>query len=303
MEKGKGILLVLLAALISGISIFLNSFAVRGINPFIFTTLKNSVVAVLLFSFIALAARKELHNFLDKSTLGKLALVGLVGGSIPFALFFYALSISSGVTAGFIHKTLFIFASLFALVFLREKLDKKFLLGAVFLLAGNFLLFPPAGLFSFPALLVFIATLFWALENVISKRLLYEMPASLVAFGRMFFGALFLLAFLAFTGQLEFAAMISFPQLQWVFLTSAFLFLYVFTYYSGLKRLRVSTATSVLLLAQPVTLLLSAAFLGKAVSLAQGLGMLLVASGVIVIIGFSLAFRALKWKGVSIARE
>jgi len=303
MENTRGIILVLFTAVVSGLSIFLNSFAVQGINPFVFTALKNSLVAIALFSLIALAAKREFRALLSARNLGKLALIGLVGGSIPFALFFYALDISGGATAGFIHKSLFIFASLFAIILLREKMDRKFLAGAALLFAGNFFLFPPVGIFSFPALLIFAATLLWALENVISKHALGELPASMVAFGRMFFGALFLLSFLALTGQAGFIFSLSIPQIGWVLLTSALLFLYVFTYYSGLKHLKVSTAASVLLLAQPITLALSSVFLGKAVSLSQGLGMLLVVFGVMLVAGFSLALRAIKWKGVSIAGD
>ena len=301
--ENRGYTLVLLTALVSGVSIFLNAFAVEGIDAVVFTALKNSLVAVALFSLILLLKDRNIHKILDKRILGQLMLIGLVGGSIPFALFFTALQQSDTVLAGFIHKTLFIWASLFAIILLREKVDKKFLAGAVLIFLGNLLFFAPAFSLSIPAMLILLATVFWALENVISKHALRELSGSMVAFGRMFFGSLFLLAFLSFTGQISIAATLSLQQLQWVLLTSAFLFLYVFTYYNGLKRLPVHKAASVLLLAQPITALLSFAFLGGQIALAGAFGLLLIVLGVFSIAGFSYFSRFLKLRGVSIAGQ
>lgn len=305
MESKKGIALVLLTAIISGFSIFLNAFAVKGIEPVLFTALKNSLVAIMLLSLLLLLKNKNLHKILDKRILGTLVLIGLVGGSIPFALFFIALQSANAALAGFIQKTLFVFATLFAVVLLKEKIDGKFLAGAFLLLAGNALLFAPALAFSVPAILILIATVFWGLENAIAKRALekLDLDGSTVAFGRMFFGALFLLAFLAFTGQVSLAASLSVEQIGWIVLTSVLLFGYVFTYYSGLKLLPVHKASSVLLLAQPITAVLSFAFLGTQIGLVEGAGLLLIAIGAFSIAGFSFVSRFLEFRGVAVARK
>lgn len=299
----KGYSLVLLTALVSGVSIFMNAFAVKGFNPIVFTTMKNSLVAIALFSLVLLIKDRNLHKILDKRVLGILALIGLIGGSIPFALFFTALQMSDKVLAGFIHKTLFIWASFFAIILLKEKINRKFLAGAVLLFIGNVLFFAPSISFSFPLLLILCATVLWALENVIAKHALKELSGSIVAFGRMFFGSVFLLAYLAFSNQLPLVASFSIAQLQWILLTSAFLFLYVFTYYNGLKHLPVHKAASILLLAQPITALLSLAFLGKQLAFAQALGLLLIVSGTVMVVGLSYFSRFLKLRGVSIARH
>ncbi|MCX6802853.1 MAG: DMT family transporter [Candidatus Diapherotrites archaeon] len=303
MENSKGIALVLLTAIISGFSIFLNAFAVKGIEPVLFTALKNSLVAVMLLSLLLLLKNKNLHKILDKRIFGTLVLIGLVGGSIPFALFFIALQSANAALAGFIQKTLFVFATLFAVILLKEKIDWKFLAGAFLLLAGNALLFSPSLAFSVPVILILIATVFWGLENVISKHALekLDLDGSAIAFGRMFFGALFLLAFLSFTGQISLAATLSIQQIGWIVLTSVLLFGYVFTYYNGLKILPVHKATSVLLLAQPITAILSFAFLGTQIGLVEGAGLLLISIGAFSIAGFSVVSRFLKLRGVQVA--
>ena len=300
MSERRGILLVLCTALVSGVSIFLNSFAVAGFNPFAFTFLKNALVAVFLFSLILLLKEFSSLKSLSRGQWLKLASIGLIGGSAPFLLFFYALKLSTPATAGFVHKTLFIWATVLALVFLREKISKSFLVGAILLFAGNFLFFGPVS-FAFPELLVLAATVLWAAETVLSKHVLKDTQVRVVMFGRMFFGSAFILAFLAFTNQLQFALSLSFSQIQWLLLTSSLLFLFVFTYYSGLKHIPVHKATSILLLAQPVTAILSFAFLGKPVAFNQALGLSLIVAGAILVTGTSLVLSTVKRRGLSLA--
>ena len=102
----KGFLLVLLTAIISGVSIFLNSFGVKGINPFIFTGMKNFIVGMLLLSIIlSFKYFNELKN-LKRKDWQDLILIGFIGGSIPFLLFFKGLQLINGVQAAFVHKTM-----------------------------------------------------------------------------------------------------------------------------------------------------------------------------------------------------
>ncbi len=300
MGESRGLLLVLCTALISGFSIFLNSFAVKGFNPFAFTFLKNALVAIFLFSLIFLLKEFSSLKSLSRSSWAKLVFIGLVGGSIPFLLFFYALKLAGPTSAGFLHKTLFIWATILAFFFLRERISRKFIAAAILLFAGNILFFGPTS-FAFPELLILAATLLWAAENVISKHALRELSGRTVAFGRMFFGSAFILAFLITTSQLQFALFLSVPQLQWLLLTSTLLFFYVFTYYSGLKHLPVHKAASILLLAQPITALLSLTFLGKPVSFTQALGLTLLVAGVLLVVGFTYLLGIFKRKVIFVA--
>ncbi len=302
MSQRTGFFLVLLTAIISGASIFANSFAVQGFNPFAFTFLKNAVVAIFLFSIILLLKDFKAVKALSRKQLGQLAVIGLIGGSIPFLLFFYALKLTTAINAGFLHKTLFLWATLFALFFLKERLDKKFIFAALLLLAGNFLLFNISS-FGLPEMLILIATILWAAENTLSKHVLKDLSGHVVAFGRMFFGSIFILAFLAFTNQTTPLVALSIQQIQWVLISSAFLLAFVFTFYSGLKHLPVHKATAVLLLAQPITAFLSFAFLGKEILPMQGFGFLLIILGVFLVFGIGFFIHSTKTKGLSLAPE
>lgn len=297
MDKKNAILLIFSTAIISGISIYMNKFAVQGIDSSIFTFLKNITIALFLFSLIFLSTRFKEFSLLKKIDWLKLILIGLIGGSIPFVLFFRGLQLTSGAGASLIHKTMFVFVTISAVIFLKEKLNKKVIVAIAVLLLGNYLLLRPSWSFSLGDLLVLTATLFWAFENTLSKYVLKELSANIVAFGRMFFGSMFILIYLVFTNKIGSLLTLTTTQFNWILVTSGMLFLYVFTWYNGLKHVNVSLATAILLLGSPVTTLLKF-ITGSAISISQSFGIVFLLTGVIVFMNSTKEFNftELLWK-------
>lgn len=297
MSEEKGLLFALATAFVSGASVFINGFAVSGFEPFLYATLKNSLVAVLLASvFLALGQAKELRSLTRKQWV-QLVFIGVIGGSIPFLLFFKGLSMaSSGAQASFVYRSLFIFASVFAFVLLKEKISLKTIAGFLIAFGGNMLLLGSAA-FSLDAgvMLVLGATVLWAAEHVFSKKMLSQISPRLLALGRMGFGSLFLASFLYATNG--FASLHSFTTLHWgwVLVSSVLLFVFVSLWYHGLKRISVHKATAVLALGGLFTALLNIAFLGKALSPCDAAGLLLLCIGVASIVGFSSWLSSIHW--------
>jgi drug/metabolite transporter (DMT)-like permease len=283
----KGLILVFSTAIISGMSIFINKFGVSFSDPSVFTFLKNTTVAIILTGLlISLRNIKEIKRLDFKKWL-MLAIIGLVGGSIPFLLFFKGLSITSAAQGSFIQKTMFLYVAVLAVIFLKEKINKYFLAGAIFLMLGNILILrnfsflPNAG-----DLYILAATLFWAAENVISKYAMKEIKADIVAWGRMLLGSIFILAYLAATGQIQKVSSINPIQIGWVLVTAIFLFGYVVTWYRGLEKIPVTVATSVLLLGSPITTAMNI-MSGGSMNIRDILSNILILAGVIIIAIFS----------------
>jgi drug/metabolite transporter (DMT)-like permease len=282
MQK-RGLFLVFMAALVSGVSIFINKFGVSGINPFLFTGLKNIVVAFFLFSLLLGVGEFRELKHLSKKQWSKLVWIGFIGGSIPFLLFFKGLQLTTALNGAFIHKTLFVIVAVLSSIFLKEKINKKYMLGALLLLGGNALLLKFMWIgFGMGDLLVLIATFLWAGEIILSKHTLRDLTGNQVAFGRMFFGSLFIMIFLAASGNL---VAITVNQLTWIVVTSIFLLLYVFTFYNGLKYVQAHVAASILLLGQIVTFGLSYVLLDTVITPVQAVGMLAMLAGAITVIG------------------
>ncbi len=282
----KGVALVFATAIISGFSIFLNKYAVSGIDSSVFTFSKNLIVAAVLVSLLVLWKKDALQLLTRKDWL-TLSVIGLVGGAIPFLLFFRGLQLISGSMGSFIHKTMFIFVAVLAALFLGEKVKKWFFVAAIALLTGNFMLLKMKGFgFGFGAgeMMVLSATLLWAVENTFSKHALKRLDSTTVAAGRMGFGALFIFMFLAATGKAPLIFSLTQNQIGWIIITSVLLLAYVLTWYSGLKHIDVSAATTILMLGSPVTLLFSFAFSSAAVTIGDALGMMLVFAGVFVVL-------------------
>src|SRR3989344_4994549 len=143
----KGIQFAFLTAFISGFSIFASKFFIADIDPVLFTLLKNTCVAIIL-SIIVFVVYKQKIMSLSRSQWIRLVSIGIIGGSIPFALFFIGLSKVTALEGAIIHKTLFIWVALMSVIFLKEKLNKFQILGYILVTSGALFL----GGFSFTEL-------------------------------------------------------------------------------------------------------------------------------------------------------
>ncbi|MFA6553847.1 MAG: DMT family transporter, partial [Patescibacteria group bacterium] len=290
MNEKKGILFILATAVISGVSIYINSLAVKFSNPYVFTGVKNVLVGAALFSIIlAVKEFKSLRALNQKDWL-KLMFVGLVGGAIPFMLFFKGLTMTTAVQGGLIQKCMFVFVAFLAAMFLKEKWNKSIFFGLVAILIGN-ILFSGISPHSFGKgdWLIVLATLLWSVEIVISKKLLARLPSSTVAWSRMFFGGLFIFIYLIMSRQIQPLFDYQTVQWKWIAITSVFLLGYVWTLYTGLKYVRASVATAVLALGAPITSLTTLIATGQ-VKLASGQiwGTGLIIVGLTIMIGFNI---------------
>lgn len=290
----KSYLLVFLTATISGFAIFINQFGVKTLNPYVFTWLKSLSVAFLLTGLLLGMKEAKTLKSLTKKQWFLLVSIGLIGGSIPFLLFFKGLSLTTAIKGAFLHKTMFLYVAVLAAIFLKEKINKSFFLGGLLLILGNLIL-----LKKFPYsinqgdLFIFLATLFWAVENTISKYVLRELSGRVVAWGRMFFGSLFIFIFLLFTGGLSLLPSLTFAQINWIIITSVILFGYLITWYNGLKNIPVSQATVILLFGFPVTTLLSLIW-AKQINPQEIFAGLLIILGIILVLGLRKIWYSMK---------
>lgn len=260
----NGIYLVLITAFISGLANFFNKFGLEalGKNPYQYTTLKNIIPAIILSLLVLTPVLWPKLKKLKPGEWLKLFFIGLIGGSLPFLLFFKGLSLTSAVSASFIHKTLFIWVAILAVPILKEKLSRLQLLALLILISSPFIFSGfKAFTWSYAHTLILAATLLWAIENVIAKITLRNIDPLIVAWGRMFFGSLLLLGFLAWTKNTGGLMAMNFSQWLWLGLVGGLLTGYVITWYGALKKMPVTVVASFLVLASPITTLLNNLFI------------------------------------------
>ncbi|MBI3747746.1 MAG: DMT family transporter [Chloroflexi bacterium] len=277
----RGVLLAFGTAAISGLSVYLNSFGVKVVSDAaVYTTAKNGVAAIVLVALaLAFGAGREARTLDNRNRLGLVA-IAIIGGSIPFVLFFSGLAIATAPTAAFIQKTMFIWVALMAVPFLGERLGFIQIAALGTLLAGQALIAPPTGMgWGTGETMIAAATLLWSVEVVLAKRLLVGISPQLLGAARLGLGLVILVGYLAVSGKLGGFGSIPSEGWMWVLITGGLLAGYVATWFRALQLAPATTVTSVLVVAAVVTGILSALNKGAAPDPRVIAGYLLIIAG------------------------
>ena len=231
------------------------------------------------------AAGDVVSRPLARRDIGWLTLIGIIGGSIPFLLFFTGLSLASAPSAAFIHKTLFIWVAFLAVPFLGERLGWAQIAALAVLLGSQLLIVPPTGVsWGIGETMIAAATLLWSVEVVLAKRLLGRVDPLVVGVGRLGIGLVVLVGYLLVSGKLALVGSMTGAQWTWVALTGVLLAGYVGTWFSALKLAPATVVTSVLVLGAPITALLDAAVNGRIPGAVPLAGYGLVALGALAVV-------------------
>lgn len=299
----KGIYLAFLTALISGVSNFVNKIAVDVIKPpLVFTAEKNAIVGLLIIGILIITLKWKKIKNLTRKQIVYLGLIGIIGGSLPFYLFFTGLSQIPAINGALIHKTLVFWIIILAIPFLKEKVSKLQVLAILLIFSANFAIGEFKGLaFSKGEFFVLIATIFWAVENILAKKILPKVDPDVVIAVRMGLGSLILLTAAAITAP---AALVkSFTplptQMFWMITTILLLFGYVMTWYRALKFAPVTLVASILVSATLVTNILSAIFITHSWTIAMGIQFLITTLSII----FLLVANDAKSSGIRLSKN
>jgi len=282
-------MLALTTAFISGLSNFINKTAVTAVkDPIFFTVLKNSLVAILLIGILTGLKKWPEIKSLTKNQWLKLILIGIIGGSIPFALFFTGLSKTSAINASLIHKTLFLWVFVFAIPFLKERMNRWQWIGVGMIFAANLLIGGFIGFkYNLGELMILGATLLWAIENIIAKKTLKDVSSPVVASGRMVIGSLLLIIFFYTRSGTIAVPPLNLIQWGWIFLTSLLLFGYVTAWYTALKHAPATYVATLLVPATLITNVLSALFITHSFAVRDLISSLLFIIGTSIVVIFA----------------
>ena len=277
----KGIYLALITAIFSGFANFANQFTVKYIgDALVFTTIKNSLVALLIISLLIFAKKLVKVRKLSGRDYLLLLSIGIIGGSLPFYLFFAALAQMPAVNASLIHKSLIIWVVLLAVPFLKEKLSTWQMLAIMGVFWANLLVGGFRGFaLNRPEFMVLAATILWSVENVIAKITLRRVDPDIVTASRMGIGSAILLAAVFALGKSQMLFTLSADQFILTFLTTLILFGYVSTWYRALSFAPITLVATVLTLATLVTNGLSAVFVTHKLTVTQVAQFILLLAG------------------------
>lgn len=288
-----GVSLALVTAGVSGVAVFINGYGVRRwSDPTAYTTAKNLVAAAILgIAFAAMSRDRPRDASLlpsDANARVAIAVIAVIGGSVPFVLFFEGLSRASSGDAAFIHKTLVVWVALLAGPLLRERIGPLHIAAIASLIVGQAVLgggVPDLAIGSGETM-VLAATCLWAVETIVAKRVLASVPPLTLGVARMGGGVVVLLAWLVVKGDLGTMATAGASAWGWAILTGAFLATYVASWLAALARAQAVDVTAVLVVGALLTVVLETGI--KGVSVPDPAGIMLVAAGGVLAIGATL---------------
>ncbi len=281
MAELKGTFLVLLTAFISGFAIVINRFFVIKIDPVLFTAVRALFIGLVFFMISIAQNNFKLKGFHRVSWKYLLA-IGVIGGGVAFLMFFTGLKMTTSGRAAFLHKTLPLYSTVLAFLFLKERITKKLILAMLIMLFGIYLMESDNISFEIKLgdFLVIAATILWAVENTIAKKVMLQRETNwVVTFSRMFFGSLVLFSILYLVGKGELLLSLTTQQMLYIAISTLILTGYVLTWYWGLRYINLSKASTMLLISPIISLVLGYYWLGESVLLLQLAGSALILIG------------------------
>lgn len=279
----KGLLFAFITSVISGFSIFYSKISVAQVDPLLLTTLRNAFVGlVFLLGMVSFKKLKELRT-LSRKDLFTLGIVGIIGGGLPFYLFFTGLQFIGAQPANIIHKSLFVWVSILAVLMLDEYISLKTVAAYGLVFAGIYFFAPVQFVWNQGTLMVLGATALWAIENIIAKKILDHVSSELVGFSRMLVGAVFLLGMTVITGKTGLIFQLNMSQVATIVIGASILCGYVFFWYKALKLAPANLVTLVLTFSVVVGNILNGAFAHVTLSRTDITSSMYIAGGVMLI--------------------
>jgi drug/metabolite transporter (DMT)-like permease len=290
-RPASGYLVAALAAAISGVSVYVNSLGVRSFaDPVLYTALKNGLVGLALLVPLAVSpAWRAEYLRLDRRTWAWMIALALTGGSVPFALFYSGLQLTTAATGALLNHFQFVLVALLAMGFLGERIRPALWAGFLVLLAGTLLGTNLHALaWNGGAWLVASSTLLFAIDFVIAKHLLRGLATLTVMTARMTIGSAILVLYVLGTGRLAPAGQLSGAQWTFVLVTGLVLLAFTITTFTAIRLVSVSAVLAIGSAAPIITTLVQVAASGR-VELAPadlaGLVVMLLAVAAIIVIG------------------
>jgi drug/metabolite transporter (DMT)-like permease len=231
MSKTKIYLLMVLCTIFWAGAFIAAKLSAPFIPPFTLTFLRFSVAVIILY--IIIKVRKDKLYKLSKKDIPVFLTTGLVGMFGYHVLFFIAIKHTTAINSSIIGASNPIITTLLGIIFLKDRLNYKRILGIILSFTGVFLTLTNADInilrsFSFNTgdLVMLLAVLMWASYGVYSKYVMPRYSPMILTFYSFLFCTIILVPFVLY-------------ERPWTFITSV-------PYYSYLASLYMSIFPSVI---------------------------------------------------------
>ena len=290
-KESLGTILAVIAALISGLAIPVNKIFVIDLDSTVFTAVRLLFIGIIFFILVSFQSNSKQKKF-KKVPWKYLLAIAIIGGSFAFLMFFTGLKLTTAGRGAFLQKSLPLYIAIFAFLFLKEKISQKQAFALLTMSIGTILIYSttinPSEFWTNPSLgdlLVIGATILWAIENTIAKKVMIEGESNFViSFARMFMGGVILFAIVIIQNKVGLLLVLTTQQIINLTISIAVLFGYVFSWYWSIKLINVSKASTILLLAPVISLIFGVLIFNEPTPNLQLLGSALILIGTFIVV-------------------
>lgn len=279
MKINKTYLVLLLGMVLWGMyPIFTHKF-VLTLDPLFLVSV--SVFISSIPFIIQLVIKKEHSQLFSQKILKTLVPIALFT-AVGQALLFVGTKLTSGVNTGLLLQIEPIYSLILGAIFLGE-IIRRSQIGVTFLMVIGAITIIYKGRLNLNSgdLLILLSPLMFQISHTIAKKLLNKgIDITLILAGRQFYGSIMLLIF-AFIMNKSIISLFNFNNIAIAFFLGLFLSAVSLIWYTSIKKIPVSVASSFLPLTALVSLLGSVFFLKETISIQQYIGFFLIVGGMI----------------------
>lgn len=293
-QEAKGIIFILIFQSLIGLSPIMIKLVDAGLPGSLFVFLRFGIAAIFFLIFIFLS--KKLFKELKQLSLKKikwLIFLGLLSSGL--GSFLYVLSVRTiGASLTSIISNLEIpLGILFAVMFLKEKLTKLFIVIGIIILIGFYMVtIKPEAIavgdntFSIGIAIAFLTAVIFGFSTIIGKILLTDnISPAIISLFRQGFGAVFGLIIALFTIS-SFTPIVNISAKDWMLILLTGIIIsgvgFIF-YYEALKRIEVKKISFFFILS-PIVSVSIGTLTGETLSIVQWIGIVIILTGITVLL-------------------
>ena len=274
-----GVAFGLIGAMMWGLFPVVVSDGVKDIPPLSFAAISTFLAA--LGALMYMVGKKRMHELADKRAYFSLFMITLCIVVIPYTLFFWGATMTSGVNASLLLLAEIIF-TLFFTPLIGEKNSKLKMAGALSIFFGAlFILYNGTLTLNKGDVIIILSTLFYPIGNFYSKKVLNYISPPSILFVRFLFGS-FLIYLFARTFEPGVDLITTFQDNIGIILFNGLVLLGVskIFWYESLRRVDVSKAVNLAMTFPLFSLIALIAFYQEPISVYQWIGAAIMLFGV-----------------------
>lgn len=250
-----------------------------GLNPMFLVGISTLIASVPFI--IQLIIKKELSQLFSLKILNTLIFVALFT-AVGYSFLFIGTKLTSGTNTGLLLQIEPIYSLILGVIFLGEIIRGGQILATLLMVFGAMIIVYKGGSsVNLGDILILLSPLTFQISHLIGKRLLNKkVGVTVILAGRQFFGGVMLLLFTFITNK-NYISLFSYHGISVGFFLGIITSIISLCWYTSIKKIPVSVASSFIPLTALVSLVASAVYLKEVISIQQYIGFVLIVGGML----------------------